>query len=248
LERVGAGSLDEQIAVDDPGEIGLLQVGFNDMVNGLRERRLLQDLFGRHVGEEVAQRALRDGVELGGELRDASVLMVDLIGSTALARRVGPEEVVSLLNTFFAAVVSAVATHGGWVNKFEGDAALCVFGVPDHLSDHPHRALRAALELRQDLNKLITEHPDLDAGIGVSCGRVVAGNIGSASRLEYTVIGDAVNEAARLADLAKDMAPRAAASGTVIDGADHPSGWRHDHDARLRGRDVDTRVFVPAEP
>jgi adenylate cyclase len=245
LQRVRGGDLDALVAVDDPGEVGLLQSGFNDMVEGLRERRVLEDLFGRHVGEEVARRAVRDGVELGGELREASVLMIDVIGSTSLARRVPPQDVVTMLNTFFAVVVNTVDAHGGWVNKFEGDAALCVFGVPDHVSDHSARALNAAVALARNLEALFGESGQLRAGVGVSGGVVVAGNVGSARRLEYTVIGDPVNEAARLADLAKTIPGRTVASETVIAMAAHPPSWRHDHDVLLRGRDVETRVYVP---
>ena len=246
LRRVTDGDLDYEVPVDDPGEVGLLQAGFNDMVAGLRERRVLEDLFGRHVGEEVARRAMTQGVSLGGEVREASVLMVDLVGSTSLARRLPPEQVVALLNTFFAAVVEAVTEEGGWVNKFEGDAALCIFGVPDHLDDHAGRALRAARKLRSRLVELFATAPELDAGTGLSAGRVVAGNVGAARRFEYTVIGDPVNEAARLADLAKTLPGRTAASGSIIQlSRDGEASWRRDQRVILRGRDIETDVFLP---
>src|SRR5206468_1783520 len=180
------------VPVDDDGELGLLQAGFNHMASGLRERERLRELFGGYVGEEVARRALESG-SLEGEERDVSVLFVDVVGSTALAERRPPVEVVALLNRFFDAVVRVVDDEDGWVDKFEGDAALCVFGAPMEQLDHAARALRAAIGLRNALRSV----EGLDAGIGVSSGIAVAGNVGSARRYEYTVIGDPVNEAAR---------------------------------------------------
>ena len=130
LRDVQQGNLDAAVEVDDGGEIGLLQAGFNHMVRGLRERQELADLFGRHVGEEVARQALDRGRTLGGEQRVVSALFVDLIGSTELAQRLPAEAVVAVLNTMFDAVVRTVTAEGGWVNKFEGDGAMCVFGAP----------------------------------------------------------------------------------------------------------------------
>src|SRR5205814_4855713 len=118
-----------------------------------------------------------------------------------------PEEVVDLLNRFFATVVRVVDAEGGWVNKFEGDAALAVFGAPTDQPDHAARALRAARRLGAELEPL-----GVDAGIGVSSGPVVAGNVGAENRYEDTVIGDPVNEAARLTEVAKRRPSRVAAS------------------------------------
>ena len=145
-----------------------------------------------------------------------AVLFVDLVGSTALAARRPPTEVVALLNSFFAIVVEAAERHGGWVNKFEGDAALCVFGAPTATDDAAGDALAAARELR---DRLAAELPELDAGIGVSAGRAVAGNIGAEERFEYTVIGDPVNEAARLCELAKKRPERVLASDAALERA-----------------------------
>jgi adenylate cyclase len=246
LKRVRQGDLDAAVAIDDPGEIGLLQASFNQMVNGLRERRELEDLFGRHVGEEVARRALEQGVRLGGEVREASALFVDLVGSTTMAREQPPQQVVALLNHFFDAVVTAVTTEGGWVNKFEGDAALCVFGVPAHQADHADRALRCARSLRDGILALARSHEGLDAGIGVSSGPMIAGNVGAEHRFEYTVIGDPVNEAARLTDVAKQLPERVAASGAVVMRAGaEAKRWQTSGAVTLRGRDVETEVFVP---
>src|SRR5438270_7505426 len=185
VSRVQAGDLDVEVEVDDGAEVGLLQAGFNKMVTGLRERRQLQDLFGRYVGEDVARNALERGVSLGGERREVSALFVDLIGSTTLAQTRSPDDVVALLNRFFDIVVRAVAAEGGWVNKFEGDGALCVFGAPMTQDDHATRALRAARTIRRAILALTSTQPGVDAAIGVSSGTVVAGNVGAEQRYEY---------------------------------------------------------------
>jgi adenylate cyclase len=242
--RVEQGDLDQEVAVDDGSEIGLLQAGFNRMLAGLRERERLRDLFGRQVGEEVVRHALERGVELGGEARDAAVLFVDLEGSTRLAETRGPAEVVDLLNDFFAIVVEVVAAHRGWVNKFEGDAALCVFGAPLPDPDAASHALASARVLR---DRLATEAGEIRAGIGVSAGRVVAGNIGAAKRFEYTVIGDPVNAAARLSELAKRTPERVLASGAALSQADEREAerWQLGEEVELRGRAAPVAIAVP---
>lgn len=135
LRAVGEGRFDVTVPVDDVSEIGQLQSGFGAMVAGLREREQLRDLFGRQVGTDVARLSLERGVQLGGERREVAVLFVDVVGSTAMALEHEPEEVVRRLNAFFSVVVDVVTRHHGWVNKFEGDAALCLFGAPEDRPD-----------------------------------------------------------------------------------------------------------------
>jgi len=240
LARVRNGDLSVELSVDDAGEVGSVKVGFNEMVAGLRERAVLQDLFGRHVGADVARRAITEGTALGGEQRDATVFFVDLVGSTALAETYSASEVVDLLNRFFAAVVSAVGAEGGWVNKFEGDGALCVFGTPAEQPDHAARALRAARTLSESLK------PIADAGIGIASGDVVAGNVGAEERYEYTVVGRPVNTAARLADEAKRRPGRVlAAEAAVATAATEASHWTAIGDVALRGVQLPVLAFEP---
>jgi adenylate cyclase len=244
MGRVEAGDLEQQVAVDDASEVGLLQAGFNRMLIGLREREQIRDLFGRQVGEDVVRHALEHGVQLGGEAREAAVLFVDLQGSTALAEMRDPAEVVSLLNGFFAIVVEVVGGHQGWVNKFEGDAALCVFGAP--LAD-PEAATHALAAARELAARLGSELEEIRAGIGVSAGRVVAGNVGAAKRFEYTVIGDPVNEAARLTEMAKRTSGRVLASGRALRSASREESehWLTGESVQLRGRSAATAVASP---
>ncbi|MFD0684340.1 adenylate/guanylate cyclase domain-containing protein [Actinomadura fibrosa] len=245
MARVERGDLLAEVDVYDASEVGQLQAGFNHMVAGLREHERLRDLFGRHVGEEVAGLALERGdIRLGGETREVAVLFVDLAGSTRLAETRSPDEVVELLNTFFGVVVAVVAGHGGWINKFEGDAALAIFGAPAALDDAAGCALGAARELAV---RLRAEVPMLDAGIGVSAGPVVAGYIGAKERFEYTVVGDPVNEAARLSDLAKLSPGRVLGSAAVLDAAHlaEAAAWDRGKSVTLRGRSRPTRLVAP---
>ena len=246
MQRVQRGDFDTEIVVYDGTELGQLQVGFNQMVRGLRDREHLRDLFGRHVGKEVAAAAADSEFELGGETRVVSVLFIDLVGSTTLATEKDPADVVGLLNRFFGIVVEEVDRRHGLVNKFIGDAALAVFGAPVDLEDHAGAALAAG---RAMAARLAEELPDLAAGIGISSGAAVAGNVGGESRFEYTVIGDAVNAAARLTELAKDVEGRLVASGEAVDAAgdDEARHWRHHDAAVLRGRRDETDLWVPTD-
>ncbi|MEA2495618.1 MAG: adenylate cyclase [Thermoleophilaceae bacterium] len=244
LARVERGDFTTDVRIHDGSEIGVVQAGFNSMVAGLREREKLRDLFGKHVGQHVANSALERGGLLGGEQRDAAVLFVDLIGSTALASEREPDEVLGLLNRYFGIVVDVAHKHDGWVNKFEGDGALCIFGAPGDMDDPAGCALSAAREMDE---RLRAELPQVAAAIGVSAGRVVAGNVGHRDRFEYTVIGDPVNEAARLTQLAKDTPGRVLASACTLDRVvtREQWRWRNDGQATLRGRQEATQLVVP---
>jgi adenylate cyclase len=246
MARVEDGQLEVTVPVDDGSEVGMLEAGFNRMAWGLRERERLHDLFGRQVGRDVARAALENEgeIELGGEVREIAVMFVDLIGSTRLAVGQPPAEVVRLLNKFFCLVVEVVEEHGGWVNKFEGDAALCVFGAPVPRPDAAAESLCAARRLRE---RMTGELDGADACIGVSAGPAVAGNVGAKERFEYTVIGDPVNEAARLCELAKQRPGRLLASDAVLRraGSDERAHWEVREHLVLRGRDSETGVAQP---
>jgi adenylate cyclase len=235
--------LKTRVEVDDGSELGQLQARFNRMASGLEERERLRELFGRHVGRDVAEAAMLQDISLGGEERAVSVLFVDLIGSTSIAAQRPASEVVALLNAFFAVIVETVERHGGSINKFEGDGALCVFGAPIERQTHAADALRTARQLISALSQQLA----LDIGIGVSSGTVVAGNIGAEERFEFTVIGDPVNEAARLCELAKRRPERALASVAALDQAppQERRQWAIQDQVQLRGRVTPTGIATP---
>ena len=191
------------------------------------------------VGMELAR-----GAGLHGTNAHVGVLFVDIVGSTRLAVNRPPREVVDLLNEFFRVVVAVVGRHGGFVNKFQGDAALAIFGAPLNLNDFAGQALAAAREMRQELWETLG---DTDIGIGVSAGKAIAGHIGSEQRLEYTVIGDPVNEAARLTELAKDEPTRVLGSARAVflASSEEAKNWDIGEGVELRGRGIETLLARP---
>lgn len=260
LDEIARGRRDVTVGVDDASEIGMLQASVNDLTTGLREQERMRDLFGRHVGDEVARHALEHGASMSGDVRVVTALFVDVVDSTSLAAELAPDEVARTLNGLFSAVVDAVSTHGGLVNKFQGDAAMCIFGAPTRLSDPTTSALRAARAIRD----AVADSGELDLGIGVATGQAFAGQLGTATRFEYTVIGDAVNEAARLTEHAKHAEGRILASLPALEAASAGERERwHAHETYLlRGRTEPTEAWstrpagwhaepdtsVPAEP
>jgi class 3 adenylate cyclase len=242
MGEVESGRTDVDVDVYEPSEIGRLQSGFNRMVAGLSERERIRDLFGRYVGVDVAQRAVKQETFLSGDVRVVAVLYVDLVGSTEMAASLPPDEVAEVLNRFFRIVVDAVEARHGLINKFQGDAVLAVFGAPLDLDSPSSAAMAAARALAADLCPL-----PVDFGIGVSCGSVFAGTVGAENRYEYTVLGDPVNEAARLADLAKEWPSRVLCSGDAIRAAEtgERDRWAPRGQAVLRGRSEPTDLAVP---
>ena len=196
IERVEAGSLDEQLVVDDGGEIGFLQAGFNRMMAGLRERERIRAAFGTYVDREVAEHILREGTSLAGEEVEVTVMFIDIRDFTGFAERHSAPELVATVNRLWERVVPLVHEHSGHVDKFVGDGLLAVFGAPRRLADHADRALAAALQIAAAAEDEF--RGELSIGVGLNSGSVVAGNVGGAGRLEFSVIGDAVNVAARV--------------------------------------------------
>lgn len=244
LKHVEKGDFDCNVVVFDGTELGELQRGFNTMVDGLRERERVRDLFGRHVGREVAAAAEQQRPKLGGEERHVAMIFVDIIGSTQLVTGRPATEVVDLLNRFFAVVVEEVDRHHGFVNKFEGDAALAVFGAPNHLDCPEDEALAASRAIAQ---RIRDEMPEFEAGIGVASGEAVAGNVGAKERFEYTVIGEPVNEAARLCELSKETPAHLLASSDTVRNASESERrhWTFGDTVTLRGHDEPTRLALP---
>jgi adenylate cyclase len=252
LRDIEQGNLEVHVPVDDLGELGRLAEGVNDLVDGIREREALRDLFGRQVGQAgLADLAMSEGEPTAsGDRREVTVLFVDLQGYTRFAERHRPEEVVAMLNQFFSVVVAVVNREGGWINKFEGDAAMCLFGAPQDEHDHAVRALRSAAAIPHELDQT---GGLLRAGIGVATGQVLAGFVGTPERFEYTVIGDVVNVASRLCDIAKEQrSPALASAATIaaalewsgVDDAD-ALGWRDAGRVSVRGRREKAEVYAP---
>jgi adenylate cyclase len=209
MKRVEQGKLDERLAVATTDEFADMYEGFNRMTTGLVERERLRDAFGRYVDPTIAEDVMRHGAHMGGVTVNASVLFADIRGFTEMSERMKPTEVVSLLNRYFNAVEPAILAEGGFINKFGGDSLLAVFGAPVPQEDHAERAARAALGMREALaawnaREEAEGRVRLRIGVGVHCGEMVAGSVGTQNRMEYTVIGDVVNVAARIQALNKE--------------------------------------------
>src|SRR5215208_3834131 len=195
-EAVKQGDLDARVPVTSGDELGQLAGSFNEMMEGLAEREALREAFGAYVDPDVAQRVLEEGELIEGQEREVTVTILDVWDFTALAERKSARETVAFLNDLFGIVVPCVAEHGGHANKFLGDGLLAVFGAPERLEDHADRAAAAAGAERFG--------DELRFGIGINSGPVVVGSVGGGGRLEFAVIGDPVNVAARVESLTRE--------------------------------------------
>lgn len=197
VEAVNAGDYTVSVPVTTGDEIGDLAASFNQMVEGLRERERIREAFGTYLDREVAEYILSDGFDEDGAEVEVTVLFCDVRNFTSFAATASPAQVVATLNGLFEVIVPIISRHGGHVDKFEGDGLLAVFGAPEPFLDHADRAVRAACEIDAAVN-VRREAGDLRVGVGVNTGLVVAGAIGGAGRLNFSVIGGAVNVAARV--------------------------------------------------
>lgn len=207
--QVATGDYSRRLELDRADELGELAGAFNQMTTGLAERDRVRDLLGKVVSPEIATQLLRSDVQLGGEEREVTVLFSDLRDFTSLSEKLPPAEVLALLNRYLDRMSGIVERHGGVIDKYIGDAIMALFGAPVALPHAAARAISAAQDMKAALAELNRElaaegKPALGIGIGINTGRVIAGNMGSATRLNYTVIGDAVNLAARLEGLTKE--------------------------------------------
>jgi adenylate cyclase len=194
LAKVQTGDFDVRVPVYDASQVGQLQLGFNEMTAGLAERERIREAFGTYVDPDVAEHVLSEGTDLAGEEVEVTVMFIDVRDFTGFAERTPAPAVVAALNRLFERIVPVIHERGGRVDKFVGDGLMAVFGAPSRQPDHADQALAAAREIAQAVN----DDDELQVGIGLNSGPVVAGNIGGAGRLEFGVIGDAVNVAARI--------------------------------------------------
>jgi class 3 adenylate cyclase len=229
--RVESGDYSRPVPVITTDELGELSRSFNRMVSGLREREALHAALGRYADPEVARRVLDDPDALAGEEVEVTVMFVDIRDFTSATDGVAPRDAVARLNEFFEVVVPVLQAHGGHANKFVGDGLLGVFGVPEHHPDHADRALAAACDVQAHVAEAFGGA--LRIGIGINTGRVLAGTVGGGGRLEFALIGDAVNVAARVEELTKETG-----DGVLCTEATRAALQRDDAGLRPRGERV----------
>jgi len=217
---IAAGKLGTRVAITRSDEFGVLGRHLDQMAAGLGEREFIRATFGRFVSEDVARQVLstRDGGALGGEERIVTILFVDLVGYSSLSEKMAPAEVVQMLNTYFGLMGAVIEEHQGCVLDFIGDSMFCVFGAPNVVPNHAELAVRCAIAMQAKLAAVHEEWVQVEPKrwfgqgsvrlrqrIGIHSGVVVAGNVGTASRAKYSIIGDVVNLASRVEQLCKEL-------------------------------------------
>jgi class 3 adenylate cyclase len=245
-ERVAAGNYNQRLPVVSDDDLGVLSASFNRMQAGLAERQRLQAAFGTYVDPDLAARLLEQGDDVfTGERREVTVMFVDIRDFTPFAEANTAEDTVARLNALFDIVVPAVLDAGGHVNKFLGDGALAVFGAPNDLANHADAAVSAAVLI----HRLVAERfgGELRIGIGVNTGVVIAGTIGGGGKLEFTLIGDTVNVAARVEQLTKTTGDTILLTQQCIDAsASRPHGLIDRGFHVLKGKSAAVQVFALA--
>lgn len=245
-QRVGGGDFSVRVPIASTDESGELARAFNEMVGGLEQRERLREAFGTFVDPDLTERILDEGTDLAGEELDASLLFMDIRGFTTYSEHAEAHEVVARLNDLYGEVVPVILRHGGQANKFIGDGLLAVFGAPNRLPDHADRAVGAGLEIAG----LVRERyrGELRVGIGINSGRVVVGTIGGGGRLDFTVIGDPVNTAARV-----ESATRQTGDDVLITETTRSllrkgtSEWEERPSVPLKGKEQTVRLYAPVE-
>ena len=242
--RLGRGDLSARVPVLSSDETGSLTQSFNLALQGLQERERLREAFGTYVDPEVATRVAQEGTVLEGDDVEVSVLFLDIRDFTAFAERAAAREVVATLNRFWDLVVPAVSECGGHANKFIGDGLLAVFGAPERHRDHADRAVAAGLDIVRRVRDAYAG--EVRVGVGVNSGPVVAGTIGGGGRLEFTVIGDTVNTAARV-----ERVTRTIGHDMLLTQATHAllerehGGFEECERVELKGKADEVRLFAP---
>jgi class 3 adenylate cyclase len=223
MKAVAAGDFSCKTSVLYADELGQLKGHFNMMLDGLVERDHIKDTFGRYVSLEIAEKIMKSGkVNLAGEEIQATVLFSDIRGFTPLSETLPPVELIRFLNEYFTYVTGPITENKGVINKFMGDAVMAIFSPVFGVEDYQAAALRAALGMREALRKFNAQgkYPEVFFGVGLHSGGLVAGNVGTVERLEYTVLGDTVNVASRIESQTKTAATQILVSGAVVEGVD----------------------------
>jgi class 3 adenylate cyclase len=247
ITRVREGDFSHRLNVTSADQIGDIAVAFNDMMDGLVQRQALQAAFGSYVDPALAQRLLnQDSSVFDGEAVDATIFFADVRGFTTYADEVTPESAVTRLNQLFDILVPAIRDAGGHANRYTGDGVLAVFGTPEPLADHAACAIRAARDIQCGIKQKFGDA--LRLGIGINTGRVIAGTIGGGGKLDFTVIGDAVNIASRVEEMTKETGDTILLTQAVVDAcATAPTNLTDRGERAVRGRATSVRVYAVAD-
>ena len=250
-KHVAAGDYTRRIDLPRADELGQLATAFNQMTAGLAERDRVRDLLGKVVSPEIATQLLNSDLKLGGEEREVTILFCDLRDFTGMSEQMNPTDVLALLNRYLDRMSTIIERHGGVIDKYIGDAIMALFGAPITDTGAAGKAIAAAREMAQALEVLNRElvaegRPVLAFGIGINTARVVAGNMGSKTRLNYTVIGDGVNLASRLEALTKEpvYATPIIISEATLRASPNPPPARELGEVKVKGKAEAVKIFA----
>ena len=248
MSEVEQDKLDVVCPVVSNDEIGAVTEGFNRMVAGLREREAIRETFGKYVSPQIRDEILAGRAQLGGGQREVTILFADLRGFSTWAESSPPADVVQGLNAYFTEMEIAIRANGGLVLQFIGDEIEAVFGAPLEDLHHADHAVAAALDMQARLvnwnrERRASGQRELDHGIGIHSGTVLAGNIGSAVRMSYALVGDAVNVASRIETLNKEFGTHILVSGVTRDLLSDASALQPLEATRVKGRSAEVTVY-----
>ncbi len=245
--QVRKGDLNTSARVAANDELGILAESFDQMIEGLRERERIKETFGRFVTPEIAQAILENPPVPGGENTEVSILFSDVRNYTTICEQLSPKEVIALLNDYFEYMVRAIEEHHGLVYQFVGDGIMAVFGAPVKLADHANCAVRSAIAMMGALDRFNAEIrrglPPIRIGIGINTGPVVAGIIGTQQRMEYRVVGDSVNLAARIEALNKDFQTDVLISSATMEHLKDDFNLKALEPVKVKGKEDYVQVF-----
>lgn len=239
------GNLDAFAAVQTDDEIGELAANYNEMLRGLRDRETVREAFGKFVNPRIAELILKRPETLQGDVRTATILFTDIERFTTITESLSPQATIDLLNAYFSVVMEPVSRFGGVITNFTGDSLLAAFNVPEEDPDHAANAVRAALEIERLLKGRTfgSQGAVLRTRIGINTGPVVAGAVGASDRLGYTILGDAVNVAARLEQLNKNYGSLILVSEETARSAGKAFRFEPIGEVMVKGREQPIRAF-----
>jgi class 3 adenylate cyclase/CHASE3 domain sensor protein len=213
FKQIASGDFSKRVEVPNRDEMGALAANLNRMNEELGRlydelevrNRFIRETFGRYLSDEIVDNILEtpDGLKLGGEKRNVTIMMSDLRGFTALSQSLEPEQVVRMLNGYFEVMVDVIRQYNGTINEIIGDSLLVIFGAPQEIPDRAQRAVACAIAMQNAMARVNKENrafslPELEMGIGLHDTEVIVGNIGSSKRIKYSVVGSGVNITSRI--------------------------------------------------
>ncbi len=250
LRRVGFGDFETRVPPGGSDEVGEVSRAVNEMIAGLKEGVFVKNTFKRYLSASVVDQIIKDpaSLKLGGEERELTVFFSDMSGFTEMSEKMEPQKLVGLINEYLSAMTDSIFLQEGTLDKYEGDAVMAFWGAPLAQADHARRACWAALDNRSRLKELCKDWekrglPNFDIRIGINTGKMIVGNVGSSTRMEYTVLGDAVNTGSRLEQLSKTYGTHILISEATRDAAGGAVETREVEVIELRGKKKSIRVY-----